>query len=172
MPPGISIRPSPTVSFVEVFDPPLAIKRFHSALHLIGSESRHKQRQAESARLKFSRSRNVPIRGGETIEAREFVERLGGGGEGYARVRSVARSGSSEIFPCPIKCAENYFHRSSRFSLFLSFLLAARLSVLHVLQTSIDASVRSANRWIRFGSNASEATLRLYPRLARSILAS
>lgn len=90
--------------------------------------------------------------------AREFVERLGGEGgdrEGYARVRSVARSGSSEIFACPIKCAENYFHRSSRFSLFLSFLLAARLSVLHVLQTSFDASVRSANRWIRFGSNAS-----------------
>lgn len=150
---GVSIRPNPTVSFLEVFDPPLAIKRFHSALRLIVSESRHKQRQAESARQKFSRSRNLPIRGGETIVA-EFVERSGGR-ERCARVRCVARSGSGEIFPCPIKCAENYFHRSTRFSLSLSFLLAARLSVLHALRTSIDASVRSAIRWIRFGSNAS-----------------
>ena len=76
-----------------------------------------------------------------------------GGGGRYTRVRSVARSGSSEIFPCPINVCRKL--------LLPLFLVSSRLSVLHVFQTSIDYVRQS-------GEYASEATFQLYPRSAFS----
>lgn len=162
--PGVSIRPNPTVSFLEVFDPPLAIKRFHSALRLIGSESRRKQRQAESARQKFSRSRNVPIRGGETIVA-EFVERSGGRGmHAFALSRDQGRVKYFSVLSSAPKITSTDPPVSPSFSRFFS---------LPVFPFSTFFEHRSTLLYVRqSGGYVSEATPQSHPRLARSILAS